>query len=71
MTIVNILGFLDHVVSAATIQLCHCSIKMVSKLKGVAMLQNTLFTKMGGSEIWLVVHGLSSPAPDSEKVMAA
>lgn len=44
---------------------------MVSKLKGMAMLQKTLFTKMGGSEIWLVVHGLLSPAPDSEKVMAA
>lgn len=70
MTIVNILGFLDHMVSAATIQLCHCSIKMISKLKGMAMFQRTLFTKMGGSEIWLMVHGLSSAAPGSGKVMA-
>lgn len=70
MTIVNILGFLDDMVSAATIQLCYCSIKKVSKLKGMAMFQKTLFTKMGGSEIWLVVHGLSSPVPDSEKAVA-
>ena len=34
------------------------------------MFQKSLFTKMGGSEIWLVAHGLSSAAPDSEKVMA-
>lgn len=70
MTIVNILGFLDRMVSAAAIQLCHCSIKKVSQLKGMAMFSKKLYLQK-----WVAVRFgswsiLSSPAPDSEKAVA-